>query len=85
MRTITINVKYDVGDKVWIMWENQPTRFEIEKVTISGGYEDKKGATSNLGLVTYTLPNGSVYREEQLCDTFEQLRDSVFSKNLKNQ
>lgn len=85
MRTITINIKYEVGDKVWIMWENLPTRFEIKRITICGGYEDKNGATSNLGLVTYTLPNDCVYTEEQLCDTFEQLRDNVFSKNLKDQ
>ena len=85
MRTITINIKYEVGDKVWIMWDNLPTRFEIERVSIKGCDEDKNGATSNLGLVTYTLPNGNRYTEEQLCDTFEQLRNRVFSKDLKDQ
>lgn len=87
MRTITINIKYEVGDKVWIMLENCPTRQKIIKVKVIGGTEDENGQTSNLGLVLYTLENDPYtdYTVEQLCDTFEQLRDSVFSENLKNQ
>lgn len=87
MRTITINIKYEVGDKVWIMSGNYPTRLKIIKVKVLGGTEDKDGQTSNLGLVLYTLENDPYtdYTEEELCDTFEQLRDRVFSENLKDQ
>ena len=87
MRTITINIKYNVGDKVWIMKENYPIRTEIYRVSIMGGSEDKEGATSNLGLVTYTLEvdHYKEYVECQLCDTFEQLRDKVFCKDFKDQ
>lgn len=87
MRTITINIKYNVGDKVWIMKNDYPIRTEIYRVSIEGGCEDKNGATSNLGLVRYTLETDHYkeYVEEQLCDTFEQLRDKVFCKDLKDQ
>ena len=71
MRTITINIKYEVGDKVWIMLENYPTRQKIIKVKVIGGTEDEKGQTPDF--------------EKQLCDTFEQLRDRVFSEDLKDQ
>jgi len=42
MRTITINIKYEVGDKVWIMLGNYPTRLKIIKVKVLGGTEDEK-------------------------------------------
>lgn len=69
------------------MKDNYPTRTEIYRVSIQGGSEDKEGATSNLGLVRYTLETDHYkdYVEEELCDTFEQLRSRVFSKDLKNQ
>lgn len=87
MRTITINIKYEVGDKVWIMVKNRPTRLEITKVIILGGSEDKNGATAGWGNVYYRLSNDDYedYSEEQLCDTFEQLRNRVFNKDLKDQ
>lgn len=87
MRTITIDIKYEVGDKVWIMLENYPTRQKIIKVKVIGGTEDEKGQTPDLGKVLYALEYDPYtdYTEKQLCDTFEQLRDSVFSENLKNQ
>lgn len=87
MRTITIKIKYEVGDKVWVMLENYPTRLEITKITVMGGTEDKDGATAALGRVYYRLSNNDYkdYIEEQLCDTFEQLRDRVFCKDLKDQ
>lgn len=85
MRTITINIRYDVGDKVWIMLKNYPTRLKIVNIKVLGGTEDENGQTSNLGLVLYTLENDPYtdYTEEELCDTFEQLRDRVFSEDLK--
>ena len=87
MRTITINIKYEVGDKVWIMLENYPTRQKIIKVKVLGGTEDEKGQTPNLGVVLYALEYDPYtdYTEEQLCDTFEQLRDRVFGEDLKDQ
>ena len=88
MRTITIKVKYDVGDKVWIMKDNYPTRTKIYRVSISGGSEDRdNGATSNFGQVRYTLETDHYkeYLEDSLCDTFEQLRDEVFCKEFKDQ
>ena len=72
---------------MWIMLGNYPTRLKIIKVKVLGGTEDENGQTSNLGLVLYVLENDPYtdYTEEQLCDTFEQLRDRVFSEDLKDQ
>ena len=85
MRTITINIKYSVGDRVWVMVENYPTCLKIAKIDIMGGREDKDGATGNLGRVTYYLSNDlwKPYSENQLCDTFEELRDEVFCDNMR--
>lgn len=88
MRTITIKVKYDVGDEVWIMKNNYPLKTKVFRVTINGGSMDaENGQTSNLGLVLYILESDRYkeYVEQELCDTFEQLRSRVFSKDLKNQ
>ena len=87
MRTITINIKYNVGDKVWIMCNNYPTLTKIKSISVIGGIEDAHGVTSDLGRVFYSLCDGSnkEYTEEQLCDTFEQLRDKVFCEELKEQ
>ena len=81
MRTIEIKIKYKVGDKVWIMKDNFPTLKKITTVHIQGGYEDERGATPGLGRAEYCLgyDNGKRYSEGELCDTFEQLRDRVFS------
>lgn len=85
MRTITVNIKYDVGDKVWIMCENYPVCLKIVKITIQGGTEDEKGATSDFGKVIYYLSHDRYhgFYEEQLCDTFEELRDKVFSDAMR--
>lgn len=73
--------------KVWIMLENYPTRQKIIKVKVRGGTEDENGQTPDLGKVLYVLEYDPYtdYTEEQLCDTFEQLRDRVFSEDLKEQ
>ena len=85
MRTFTINVKYNVGDKVWIMLENYPTCLKIEHIKILGGDEDKNGQTSNFGKVYYYLSHDKYkcFTEEELCDTFEDLRDRVFSDDMR--
>ena len=85
MREIIINIKYDVGDKVWIMLNNYPTCLKIAKIEVMGGHEDKNGASGNLGRVSYYLSNDlwKSYSEEQLCDTFEELRDKVFSEDMR--
>ena len=85
MRTITINIKYSVGDRVWIMLNDYPICLKIAKINIQGGNEDKDGVTCNLGRVTYYLSNDEwkAYSEEQLCDTFEELRDKVFSDDMR--
>ena len=85
MRTITINIKYNVGDRVWIMKNNFPVCLKITKINILGGSEDENGATNSIGQVEYSLGNHQweLYREEQLCDTFEELRDRVFSDGMR--
>lgn len=85
MRTITINVKYKVGDKVWIMIDNYPTCLKIIRITIQGGEEDVSGVTSDFGKVRYYLSKDKYkpYTEEGLCDTFEELRDRVFSEDMR--
>lgn len=85
MRTFTIKVKYNVGDKVWVMVDNHPAHLEITSIDIQGGRESISGATPNFGKVTYFLNNDNLnmYLEENLCDTFEELRDKVFSKDIK--
>ena len=85
MRTFTIKVKYDIGDKVWIMLDNYPVCLKIIHINIQGGDEDMDGATSGLGDVRYYLSNDEYkpYTEEGLCDTFEELRDRVFSEAMR--
>ena len=85
MRTFTVNVKYNIGDKVWIMLDNYPVCLKIIRINIQGGEEDVSGATSDLGKVRYYLSNNKykAYTEEGLCDTFEELRDRVFSKDMR--
>jgi hypothetical protein len=85
MRTFTIKVKYNIGDKVWIMLDNYPVCLKITHINIQGGDEDTSGATSNFGKVRYSLSNDKykAYTEEELCDTFEELRDRVFSNNMR--
>lgn len=85
MRTFTIKVKYNVGDKVWVMVDNHPTCLQITQIIILGGREDISGATPNFGKVRYFINNDNLnsYTDEELCDTFEELRDRVFSEDIK--
>lgn len=85
MRTITINIKYSVGDRVWIMLNNYPTCLKITKIAVDGGFESTEGITPFLGRVTYYLSHDNYYGycEDQLCDTFEELRDRVFSDDMR--
>ena len=85
MRTFTIKVKYNIGDKVWIMLDNYPVCLKIIHISIQGGDEDISGATSWFGLVRYYLSNDryKAYVEESLCDTFEELRDRVFRDAMR--
>jgi hypothetical protein len=82
---VEIDVKYNIGDKVWIMFDNYPVCLEITHIRIQGGDEDTSGATPYLGKVWYYLSNDKykAYTEEELCDTFEELRDRVFSDNMR--
>lgn len=86
MRKFTIEVKYSVGDKVWIMLHNYPTCLKIVRINIQGGNENKHGATSDFGKVTYYLSHdeNNGFTENQLCDSFEELRDRVFSDDMRN-
>ena len=85
MREFTIKVKYEVGDKVWIMLDNYPVCLKIIHISIQGGEEDVSGATADFGMVRYFLSNDryKAYTEDGLCDTFEELRDRVFSENMR--
>lgn len=84
---LTVNIKYKIGDKVWRMSENYPQRYTIEKIIVSGGIIDKEGAEDSIGQVKYVLndDNYAKYSEDQLYDTFDQLRDYVFSDDLRDQ
>ena len=85
MREFTVKVKYNIGDKVWIMLNNYPVCLKIIRINIQGGSEDMSGATSDFGEVRYYLSNDKYkeYVEEGLCDTFEELRDKVFSDAMR--
>lgn len=85
MRTITINIKYNVGDRVWIMQSNYPVCVKITKVRIYGGEINEKGESRDFGSVTYFLSQFGYqeFTEDQLCDTFEELRDRVFSDAMR--
>lgn len=85
MREFTVKVKYNIGDKVWIMLDNYPVCLKITHINIQGGDENEDGATSGFGLVRYYLSNDryKAYVEESLCDTFEELRDRVFSEAMR--
>lgn len=85
MREFTIKVKYNIGDKVWIMLDNYPVCLKIIHINIQGGDENEDGATSGFGMVSYYLSNNryKAYAEESLCDTFEKLRDRVFSEAMR--
>lgn len=86
MRTITINIKYEVGDKVWIMKNNNPACFEVARIEVSGGRIEKNGTNGGFGVVRYYLSNDewTSFFEEDLCDTFDELRDKVFSEGIRN-
>lgn len=86
MKEFRIKVKYDIGDKVWIMLDNYPVCLKIIRISIQGGDEDTSGATSDFGKVRYYLSNDKykAYTEEELCDTFEELRDRVFSEAMRD-
>lgn len=84
----TIKIKYNVGDKVWIMNNGYPSRMVIRKIRVQGAEIDEHGANNNFGHVTYYLDgvdNYEGFREDQLCDTFDQLRDYVFPDSLRDQ
>ena len=85
MRTITINIKYNVGDRVWIMVDRYPTCLKIVRIDIHGGSEGEEGATNSLGKVTYFLSHSKYegFSEAQLCDTFDELRDKVFCDEMR--
>lgn len=85
MRTFTIKVKYNIGDKVWIMLNNYPVCLKITRIIIEGCDECEDGATPGFGATTYFLSNDRYkgYTEGELCDTFEELRDRVFSDNMR--
>lgn len=85
MKTITINIKYNVGDKVWIMLHNYPTCLKVARVSILGGNVSEEGETSNLGRVTYYLSHDDwkSFSEDELCDSFEELRDKVFCDEMR--
>lgn len=85
MREFTIKVKYNIGDKVWIMYNNYPVCLKIVHINIQGGDEDISGTTSDIGKVMYYLSNDKYksYTEEGLCDSFEELRDKVFSDDMR--
>jgi len=85
MREFTIKVKYNIGDKVWIMLDNYPVCLKIIRINIQGGSEDVSGSSSDFGNVSYYLSNDKFkpYTEEGLCDTFEELRDRVFSEAMR--
>lgn len=85
MRTIEINIKYNVGDRVWIMLNDYPTCLKITKISVYGGTESTEGATADFGRVEYYLSHDewNGYSENQLCDTFEELRDRVFSDDMR--
>ena len=85
MREFTIKVKYDIGDKVWIMLDNYPVCLKIIRISIQGGDENTVGATPDFGKVRYYLSNDTykAYTEEGLCDTFEELRDRIFSDAMR--
>ena len=85
MRTFTIKVKYNIGDKVWIMLDNYPVCLKIIHINIQGGDESMDGTTSDFGKVRYYLSNDKYkpYTEEGLCDTFEELRNRVFSEAMR--
>lgn len=85
MRTLTIKVKYNIGDKVWIMLDNYPVCLKIIRIVIQGGEENEDGSTSDFGKVRYYLSNDKYkpYTEEGLCATFEELRDRVFSEAMR--
>ena len=85
MRKFTIEVKYSVGDKVWIMLHNYPTCLKIVRINIQGCDENIHGATSDFGKATYFLSHDEFNRftEDQLCDSFEELRDRVFSDDMR--
>lgn len=85
MRTFTIKVKYEVGDKVWIMLDNYPVCLKIVRIDIQGGEETLSCQTSDYGKVRYYLSHDKykAYTEEGLCDTFEELRDRVFSDAMR--
>lgn len=86
MKEFRIKVKYDIGDKVWIMLDNYPVCLKIIRISIQGGDEGTSGATSDFGKVRYYLSNDNykAYTEEGLCDTFEELRDRVFSEAMRD-
>lgn len=85
MRTITINIKYNVGDRVWIMQSNYPVCVKITRVRIYGGEINEIGESRDFGSVTYFLSQFGYqeFTEDQLCDTFEELRDRVFSDAMR--
>jgi hypothetical protein len=85
MREFIVHVKYNIGDKVWIMLDNYPICLKIIRINIQGGEENENGETSDFGKVRYYLSNDKykAYTEEGLCDTFEQLRDRVFSEAMR--
>ena len=85
MRKFTIEVKYSIGDKVWIMVHNYPCCLKIVRIDVLGFSENMGGSTSNFGKATYYLSHDENhgFTEQQLCDSFEELRDRVFSDEMR--
>lgn len=67
------------------MLDNYPVCLKVIRINIQGGEEDENGETSDFGKVRYYLSNDKYkpYTEEGLCDTFDELRDRVYSEAMR--
>lgn len=76
---MTIETKYDIGDKVWFMWNNKPTAMRIGHIEAYCGYCYNDYASEIIGKKIVYIEEYGEYRmpESDLFPTKEELIKSL--------
>ena len=77
---IEIKTKYEPGDKVWAMVENEPCLVSVEKICIIIRFNLVNDIVADM---VYVCDRGKKFDEEQLCDTKAELKQRVFDELKK--
>ena len=64
-----LETKYNVGDKIWAMYNNRPNIYEVLRITVSCDDIDKN--------ISYRTNDGKYFSEEDIFSSKEELLKSL--------